>query len=258
MKRIIINSILIAGLAVQGGVIFAQGVPSAVQNVRERAMEKKDAVIERTMEKKNAVTDRMMEKKDNLMERKQAITEKKTEFMDQMTAKREAMKTTIETRKTELKAKLVKIKDERKKQLVEKLDNRFTEINQKMTNGWEQYMDRLSDLLAKVVSRADKAVTAGKDVTKTRTAITAAETAIETARQTIAAQLAKTYPISVTTDDALRSAVASTRTTLNTDLQAVREKIRAAHKAVVDALTSLKGIAGVDQVTEPSTTSTAQ
>ena len=53
-----------------------------------------------------------------------------------------------------------------------------------------------------MVSRADKAEAAGRDVSTVRTAVSGAEAAIASARDTtVAAQAAKTYAIEVTTEE---------------------------------------------------------
>ena len=61
--------------------------------------------------------------------------------------------------------------------------------------------------------------------------------------------------LDIVSEAELRSAVAQTRDRLNQDLKAVREVMRSAQQAVVDALTSLKGVPKVDEAS--STTSTS-
>ena len=172
-----------------------------------------------------------------------------------MEATREELKTKREAEKEALKAKLAAVKDAKKKEAVERLDKKFDEINAKMSGQWTNTLARLEELLGKITSRADKAAVSGSDVSVTRSAVESAKSAIESARTAIAAQAAKTYPIVVTTEDALKSAVAQTRELMNKDLQAVRDAVQAAHKAVSGAASSLKSVPRVNE--EPTATSTS-
>jgi hypothetical protein len=179
------------------------------------------------------------------------------EFKTKLEAARTELKTKREMQKEELKARLATIKDERKKQTVERLDNRFSEINQKLVNHWIDVLDRLAEHLKKISVRADELATAGKDVAAVRTAVQKAETAIAEARTALIAQQAKTYPIKVTNETALKSAVSVAREALNKDLKAVKELVRVAHKAVVDALHALNQVRG-EKEKEATTTQQSQ
>ena len=169
-------------------------------------------------------------------------------FKTKLETAREELKTKREAEKAELKTKLEKIKDEKKKAAAERLDNRFTEINAKMAESWGNSLARMEELLGKVSSRADKAELNGKDVSAARTAVEKAKTAIETAKNAVTAQAAKTYPISVTDESALKSAVVAVREALNKDLAGVRDLVQAAKKAISDANSSLRTIPDVDKL----------
>ena len=175
------------------------------------------------------------------------------EFKNKIEVQREELKTKREEQKVELKTKLEKIKDERKRATVEKLDKRFDEVNAKMTAQWSNALLRLEDLLVKVSLRADKAAANGADVSAVGPALEKAKIAIVAARTAISAQASKTYPIDIVSETELRSSVAQTREKLNQDLKAVREIMKAAHQAAVDALTSLKGVPKVDEATSSAT-----
>ncbi len=242
--------------------IFQERALEQREALREKAAEEREAAVElfraTTTDRREAAQDlqttlqRTAQDKRELLkrqieERRDLIEEKRENFRASAEDAREEARQKREEQREELRARLENIRDERKKEAVERLANRFTEINEKLTNHWLAALVRLEELLAKVGSRADKAEVNGADVAATRAAIDEAEAAISSARMALEAQLAKTYPIGVTTEDALRSAVAEARDALNNDLQAVKESVRTAHKAVVDALTSLKGIPDVDQ-----------
>ena len=260
-----------------------EAVQQRKENVKQAVTEKREAVKTAVGERREAVKAAVDEQREAL---KNAATGKQlgrwkdvdsstsidtvaakaaqTEFKANLEKEREVFKQKVETArdefkqkreaaKTELKAKLEKIKDERKKQTVERLDNRFTEINTKQTNHLLNTLTRLEELLGKVSSRADKAAANGKDVSVARTAIEKAKTAIASARTALEAQLKKTYTIQVTDETGLKSAVAVAREALNKDLKAAREAVRTAHKAVVEATKSLKGVPKVDDESAPTT-----
>ena len=193
--------------------------------------------------------------KQRAEQEREAMKVSREEFKNKIEVQREELKTKREEQRAELKTKLEKIKDERKKAVVENLDKRFDEINIKTTTQWTNALIRLEDLLVKISLRADKAAENGADVSATSSALEKARTAIVAARAAITAQASKTYPIDIVSEAELRSAVAQTRDRLNQDLKAVREVMRSAQQAVVDALTSLKGVPKVDEAS--STTSTS-
>lgn len=166
------------------------------------------------------------------------------EFKTRLEAARAEFKTKREAQKDELKTRLAQIRDEKKKQAVDRLDNRFTEINQKLVNHWVDALDRLVGHVKKISKRADELATDGKDVAAVRTAVQKAEAAIAAARTALETQSKKTYPINVTDENTLKSAVSTAREALNKDLKAVKELIRTAHKAVVDALHALNQARG--------------
>ena len=60
------------------------------------------------------------------------------------------------------------------------------------------------------------------------------------ARSAVAAQAAKTYTITISTEDKLKFNVGETMKALKTDLQAVHQKIVDARKTIADVIRSVK------------------
>ncbi|KKU02512.1 MAG: hypothetical protein UX99_C0007G0015 [Candidatus Amesbacteria bacterium GW2011_GWB1_47_26] len=130
------------------------------------------------------------------------------------------------TRREEFKQKLQTVKDERKKKIVERADAKLAEINKRRTDAMTRHLDKMSEILAKVKAR-------GGDTT-------AAEAAVAEARSAVAAQAAKVYTITITTEDKLKINVGETMKALITDLRNLHEgKIVPARKAVSDAIKSI-------------------
>lgn len=189
---------------------------------------------------------------------KQALKSDREEFQQKVEAQKEELKTKREQEKAKLKTDLEKIKDARKKDTVTNLDQRFTDVNQKITAQWIEALNRMDDLLAKISSRSDKATLAGKDVATTIAAIAKAKADIATTRAAVVVQTGKSYTITVTTDSALKSAVAQVRDTLNNDLKVARDLMQAAKKAVSQAAGSLSGIPRVDDEESTATSTSNQ
>lgn len=303
MKKIIINSLVLASMVATGAVSFAQtdgvmppiriSVPQltqtrqAVEAARQAAemqfrgeasstrsqiqgarqalnaaalQERQNLRTERAALMQNATSTAArkaaMEQFQQKAQQEQASLKSDREAFQQ---KAEAMQADLKTKREQeqmtLKANLAKIRDAAKQQTVVNLDQRFSDINQKTTSQWTDTLTRLEDLLVKIGSRSDKASVAGKDVSAVTAAIATANADIATAKAAVLAQSGKTYPITVTTDAALKSAVSSARDAMNNDLKAVRTLVQAAHKAVVDAVTELSKIPKVDE--EPATAATS-
>lgn len=290
MKKVIISSLLLAGMAASGAVAFgqtdgvvptvaipapvAQPVPTPAQ-VRENARE----AFQKLQQERMGIQERAVDARAQLRmmaassteairamreaaqqkaeQAREAIKAAHEDFKAKIEAARQDIKTKREAEMADLKTKLQAVKDARKKETVTRLDQRFDEINTKLTDSWTNTLARLDELLVKITSRADKAAAGGADVSAVRAGVDSAKAAIAAAKTAVAAQAAKTYPISVTTETALKSAVAQTRELLNKDLQSVRDLMQAAHKAVSAAASSLRAVPGVDQENGGAATSTA-
>ena len=240
MNKKFVNAVLLASLLVPASTwVFAETSGSGATTqpgttVRERAAEKRE------------------ELKEAIEARRTALEKTREEFKTKLESVREEFKTKLETKREEFKTRLVKIKDERKKEITERLYNRFNEINQKMTTHWGNALDRLTDALGKISSRADKAAAEGIDVTAVRTGITSAEASIVKARTAVTTQAGKVYTINVTDEANLKSEVAAVREALNKDMKVVKEVVEAARKSVVDVLRLLRGIPRIDDITSTS------
>ncbi|MBI4085895.1 MAG: hypothetical protein HY433_01465 [Candidatus Liptonbacteria bacterium] len=232
-----------------------QTTSSAPSGVREESRE-----IRREIRREN-IQDMRQNARERRAELKTQMQEKREEFKKTIEAKREELKNEIEARKEALKIRLKAIKDERKKLAVERIDDGLGKMNARMTAHFTDVLDKLADVLGRIVSRTDKAADGGLDVSAVRTAVTEAESAIASARSAVAAQAGKAYSITVTTEDTLRADVGGARKALHDDLKKVQDAVKAAREKVRKAATTLAQIPGVDQPAPTSTsagTSTVQ
>ena len=185
-------------------------------------------------------------------EAEQMIQQKRLELKGAIEAKRTELRDKIKAKKEELKVQLQKIKDERKKQVVERVDARIDALNERMTGHYLKVLEQIEDVLGRVSSRADKAAVNGADITAVKVVIAKAQTAITSARATATAQAGKTYQITITGDNNLRTDVGHARQALHVDLTTVREAVRVAHMAVRDAAVFLAKIPKVNEAEVPT------
>lgn len=183
----------------------------------------------------------------------------KTERLQELKEEREQVRIEIRERKEEasaaarldreeFKERLAEIKNARKRLTVQRIDISLEAINNKWIDHWNRVLDRLSELLAKVESRADKAEAAGKDVSDVRDLIVAAGAAIDAAQEEVNSQAENVYVIEIDEEENLGTGVSTAIKELKDDLGVVREAVKAAHDAVRDVLRELKGIPEVDEV----------
>jgi DNA-binding PucR family transcriptional regulator len=158
--------------------------------------------------------------------------------------------------------RLQQVKDQRKQQIVLRLDERFGKLNNTLTTHFNDVLGKLEKVLERIGTRADKAQSRGLNVSAVRTAIADAQKAIADAKTAVSAQTAKTYPITITTENKLREDVKKVRQSLFNDLRAARAAVVAARDAVHKAAVTLAQIPRVDEIggttTAPAATSTSE
>jgi DNA repair exonuclease SbcCD ATPase subunit len=212
-----------------------QGVKAEIKDIkagmRGAAVEEKKAIIQQVKEKREA--------------EKEAIKQKREALKANMEAKKEELKSKIQIKRDELKQRLEKVKDERKKNIVEKVDNQLRELNENRIKHFTAVLEKLEDILARVVARADKAETNGGDVSNVKTAVKTAEDAIAVARLVIETQAGKIYSVTVNTEDTLKKDVGQARQVLHSDLTKVKDSVSIAREATQKAIQSLKDVPAI-------------
>lgn len=136
--------------------------------------------------------------------------------------------------------RIQKIKNENKQKIVERISKRLDELNIRMTSHFSQVLDRLEKVLAKTVSRVDKAEANNWDISGVRAMIDRAKEAITSARSAVEAQKAKDYTPQITGEEGkIKVEVGEARKVLHNDLTAVRQKVMAAYEFVKAVATAL-------------------
>ena len=133
----------------------------------------------------------------------------------------------------------------------------MNEINAKRREHFTNLLNKLDDILDRIISRRDKAVDRGLDAASADTGIAAARKAIDAARAVVAEQVGKTYPITITDENViLRDNVKTAKNLLQGDLEKIRDALQAARDTVHRAAVTLAQISRVDDDNAPPATTT--
>lgn len=165
-------------------------------------------------------------------------------FHEEVEAKREEIKDQLEAKREAFKEKLQTIRDEKKRELTQNIQERMTKLNTKRTDAMLQHLDKMSEILERILEKVEELKTAGKDTSHVESLVTTADAAIATAQEAVAAQAGESYVVTITTETGLRNAVATVRQTLEADLKATHEKVVVARKAVSSAISALATLRG--------------
>lgn len=227
-----------------------QQVRESVKTLREEGSAAREEIQKAALQKREALRQELEEKATAV---KAAIEVRREEFKTEVAARKEEVKEKIAEKKADLTARLQTIRDEKKKEVVLKVDENLDKINARQVESFSGTLNKLEDILQKVITRTDKAEAAGRDVQVVRNVVSNAQALLSSVRDRVAAQAAKTYPIEVTTEVTLRAAVESARQTLKNDLTAVRDSIKTVHEAVRSAVTALAKVQSVNSLEETGT-----
>lgn len=164
------------------------------------------------------------------------------EARDALEASRAARKAAIDEARAEFRENLTAIRDAQKRRILEHLGDRLEQINERWTGHFDNVLARLSEILVKIGTRADKLEVDGRDVASVRDAITDAEAAIDTAQDLVNSQAGNSYIIDITDEENLKDDVKSVRDKLHEDLTAARSAVKTAREAVHNAFQALKDV----------------
>ncbi len=116
----------------------------------------------------------------------------------------------LKSNRETFKEKIQTLRDEKKKALIIKLDEKIATTNKRRATEMTNQLQKLSDILDKISSRAINAKAEGKDTTAVEDAISEAKIALQTARTAVQTQIDKDYAIEITQKTALRQDVGKT------------------------------------------------
>lgn len=198
------------------------------------------AIVEETDTTTDVVAETDTSRRDTIRKARDEAILRRTDLRSELQDKRQAARDELSAKRDEFKTKLESIKDERKRALLEKLDSRFTSINDKWVNNWNRKLSRLSEILAKVSTRADSLEATGVDVSAVRTAINAAVDSIASAQSSLNDQAGSTYIIEINDEGTLGDDVSSLVSQFKEDISSIKDVVKLARSAVHDAFAALR------------------
>lgn len=148
--------------------------------------------------------------------------------------------------------RLRQIADAQQRTRVERVDRLLQDTNERMAKRYVGILDRLSQILARIEQRSNKAAANGVAVSSVRSSVATAAETIAAARNSLLVQAGRTYEVAVTSATALRSAAERGRQSLQQDLGAVERLVRTAAVAVERAASELAKIPKIDEYEVPA------
>jgi len=143
---------------------------------------------------------------------------------------------------TQFQQKLTTIADARKKTIVTHADTKMAEINAARLDAWTNHLDKMSQILERVIAKAATAKAGGSDTASVDDAVAAAQQAIAIAQAAVTTQSSKQYTITIGAENALKTAVTTTTRSLKQDLIAVQQTITTARNAVHAAIAAVNAL----------------
>ncbi len=171
--------------------------------------------------------------KENPSSEKQALKMERKELLAEKKASDSALR-------ADLKTNLLKIRDEKKKEIVEKLGEKVIKINSTRVDHFENILDKLKEILARIDSKSSDLKSSGKDTTELDAAIAKASADLDLASSIVSSQSAKTYTINISTSSALRRDTGKLISGMQSDLRTTMSIVNTAKKSVHTALMVLK------------------
>lgn len=161
--------------------------------------------------------------------RKAAIEAKKLEIKEMIEAKKEETKANIE-------AKL----EEKKEQAVNRIQTRLAKINTRRATYYLNMLDHLTKITDKIQSHADTLFENHGFDQDTQNAIDATYDVITSAQLVVEEQQGKTYEITVSSDETVKSEVKAVRDLLHTDLTSTKSTIHTTRDTVQNTFQIVK------------------
>lgn len=214
-------------------VAFAQGhedIPAEAQMLKAQEVRQKAQEIKREVkaENKNIRVETRNLPKEEVKEKREAV---RTEIKDKREEIRDTIKEKREAFKDEAKERINVLKEKVSEERAKKIEAFFGGMVRK----FEAAISRLRTLADRIDSRLDKFEDEGKDVSALRTALDNARNSIESAEDAL--DKAKEEFTTFASTENPKEYFEKVKTVVHN----VSQKVREAHKALVDVINSVKG-----------------
>ncbi|GIW63529.1 MAG: hypothetical protein KatS3mg091_331 [Patescibacteria group bacterium] len=189
-----------------------------IEERREAQQDKqaqKQEQIEQMRQQKQEQIERMREEKQKRLEE---LKQKRQEQMQQIREDKQA-------KMEEFRQKLQQIKDERKQQIVERVSNRVAELNDRHAETVFNWVEKISDFLAKLEGIVNRLAENGADVVNLQTQILTIKENLESLKSDVEIQREKEYIIEINDEQTLGLSLSKAYSQLRADYAQLRSKI---------------------------------
>lgn len=220
MKKIYTSVILSALLVLPVTTLFKPLYPVfaeelSTEEIREKALERRDKLASKSAEKKKALRTKLDEKKEKMASREAA-----------------------------LKQKLDSFRDKKKASLVEKINTRLVQINTKSTTHFNSILEKMNQIARKLETKIAEEKTNGSDTTSAENALSEAKAAILAAQTAVTSQTEKSYIIVVNTEAKVSEDARLAKTNLQNDLKTTHDLMVTARQSLAKAISTASSTLG--------------
>jgi hypothetical protein len=152
-----------------------------------------------------------------------------------MFSQREEVRIKISERQEELRTRLQAVRDENKQRIILRIYEQLNQLNQRITSHFQNVLDQIESVLARIEERAGQAAERGLDTGSVEAAIISAQETIDAAKTEVAAQAAKIYEFEPSAEESLRPDITALKNDLRADLEHTRGYVLAARESVRNA-----------------------
>jgi len=217
---------------------FRQEVKQKQEVLRQEIRDKKDVLQQGIQEKREGLK---LDVKGKMMNLEQEVKNKREEMRMEVEKKREEMHAVIDKKREEFKLKAQERKDDLKKKLGAQRAERIEQFFNNMVRKFEEAIERLDNNAKRVSAMLDKVAANGRDTTALKSKLEEARAKIMDARQ--AFEGAKTKYTEAAKDPDFKVAFAK----VHEVVAGVAEKVKEAHRALAEVISSIKGLGMIKQ-----------
>lgn len=146
----------------------------------------------------------------------------------------------MQQKREEFKIKLQQVQDKRKQKIAERINIQLAHINERATTHMTKVLNRLSALMDKLSTRLATMKTEGKETDAAEAAVVKAREAIVAAQTAVSVQAGEEYFIVFTDESGLKVGASAAKTSLKSDLKAVKLLVKTAKEATKAAIDAAK------------------
>lgn len=249
---LVINSVVFAGLLpVAAYAVFHEGLRERRDAVREEIQQEREDLLQGVREKRDTLRQELQDKRGEfrgeIKERQAAIREEFLAKQREFQERREALRRELEERRAKFHEEREKRVEELKKKVGERRAERIEQFFNKMLEKFANAIERLKKFADRIEEKINRAE-ANKDVTEARSKLLTARERIADAEKEL--EDAKEKFTGAAQDPDFKAAFKKVREIVH----GVVAKLKEAHAALVDVITTLKGIGGNEKQGKPEGT----